>query len=132
MKSFVSLQMDLDAYAQQHRFAHAVAKDVLEHVPYELIEGTIANLARMSDNLLVVVPLGRTASTAADKRYVIEAYERDVTHVIREDAKWWLALLERHFGDVTWRHHIEGLKDNWQSVHAQGNAAFICRRPWCR
>ncbi len=103
---------------------------MLEHVPYEAIDGTLENLARLSDTLLVVVPLGMPTRTGP--RYVIEAYERDVTHIIREDARWWLARLEQHFGEVSWRHHIEGLKDNWKAVHAQGNAAFICRRPLCR
>lgn len=135
VREFVSLVEDLDGYALQNRFAHAIAKDVLEHVPHELIDDTVRNLALMSDQLLVVVPLGRAATAPGSvpgNRYLIEAYERDVTHVIREDAKWWLTLLERHFAEVSWRHHIEGLKDNWHAVHPQGNAAFICRRPWCR
>lgn len=135
VREFVSFVEDLDAYAMENRFTHAISKDVLEHVPHELIDGTVRSLAQMSDQLLVVVPLGRPTARGtggSGKRYVIEAYERDVTHVIREDAKWWLALLERHFAEVSWRHHIEGLKDNWHTVHPQGNAAFICRRPWCR
>lgn len=130
IRPHLTLIDDFHAYASTNRFAHAVAKDVLEHVPYEIIDQTVSDLALASDQLLVVVPIGHT--TPAGNRYVIEAYERDVTHVIREDALWWNELLCRHFGDVTWRHHISGLKDNWQSVHTQGNAAFICRRPWCR
>lgn len=130
VRPYCTLVEDLDAFALKNRFQHAVAKDVLEHVPYETIEGTVRNLAQMSDNLLVVVPLGH--ETLTGNRFVIEAYERDVTHIIREDARWWLELLQRHFADVSWRHHIDGLKDNWQRVNTQGNGAFICRRPWCR
>ncbi len=130
IRPYVQLVEDQDPFARKTRFAHAIAKDVLEHVPYELIEETAGNLAQMADNVLVVVPLGR--KTPAGARYVIEAYERDVTHIIREDARWWLSVLERHFAEVSWRHHIDGLKDNWHAVNPQGNAAFICRRPWCR
>jgi len=60
-------------------------------------------------------------------RRPIEAYERDVTHIIREDAAWWLSLLERHFANVSWQHHIDGLKDNWHRVDPKGNAVFIAR-----
>jgi len=35
--------------------------------------------------------------------------------------------LERHFADVAWQHHIDGLKDNWHRVNPKGNAVFIAR-----
>jgi SAM-dependent methyltransferase len=130
VRPYCSLVTDFAAFSRAARFRHAVAKDVLEHVPYGAIEGVVEGLARCSDSLLVVVPLGQ--ETACGARYLIEAYERDDTHIIRESSDWWAQLLGRHFADVTWRHHIEGLKDNWQRVHPQGNAALVCRRPWCR
>lgn len=112
---------DLDAWSLTRRFDHIIAKDVLEHVPYEAIEDTVRAMARMTHSLMVVVPLGRAG------RYVIEAYERDATHVIREDAHWWMELLERHFHEVSWQHHIDGLKDNWYRVDPKGNAVLIAR-----
>jgi cyclopropane fatty-acyl-phospholipid synthase-like methyltransferase len=115
------LVKDLEAWSLARRFDHVVAKDVLEHVPYEIIESTVRSIARMTNSVMVVVPLGRNG------RYVIDAYERDVTHVIREDAQWWLELFERYFQDVSWQHHIDGLKDNWHRVDAKGNAVFIAR-----
>lgn len=118
---YCHLVNDLNTWSLVRSFDHVIAKDVLEHVPYEMIEETVAALARMTHSLMVVVPLGRNG------RYVIEAYERDVTHVIREEAHWWLALFERFFHDVSWRHHIEGLKDNWHHVDPKGNAVFIAR-----
>ncbi|MGQ0628725.1 MAG: class I SAM-dependent methyltransferase [Phycisphaerales bacterium] len=127
VRPFCELVVNLQEYVQDHRFKHAVAKDVLEHVPYEQIEETIESLSRLADDLLVVVPLG--CERPDGNRYVIDAYERDVTHVIREKAGWWQERLVQHFGEVTWRHHISGLKDNWHAVHAQGNAVFECRRP---
>lgn len=117
----VSLVDDLDSWSLTRRFDHVIAKDVLEHVPYEVMDDTIQAISRMTDSFMVVVPLGR------EGRFVIEAYERDVTHIVREDAAWWLERLERHFADVAWQHHIDGLKDNWHRVNPKGNAVFTAR-----
>ncbi|MCC6950677.1 MAG: methyltransferase domain-containing protein [Phycisphaerales bacterium] len=117
----VGLVDDLDSWSLTRRFDHVIAKDVLEHVPYEVMDDTIQAISRMTDSFMVVVPLGR------EGRFVIEAYERDVTHIVREDAAWWLERLERHFADVAWQHHLDGLKDNWHRVNPKGNAVFIAR-----
>lgn len=117
----VSLIDDLDSWSLTRRFDHVIAKDVLEHVRYEVMDDTIQAISRMTDSFMVVVPLGR------EGRFVIEAYERDVTHIVREDASWWLEQLDRHFADVAWQHHIDGLKDNWHRVNPKGNAVFIAR-----
>ena len=113
---------DFPAWADARRFDHALAKDVLEHVPYDAIDATIGALAAAAPSLLVVVPLG------SGGRYTIEAYERDVTHVVREDGAWWADALGRHFDDVTWRFHVPGIKDNWKAVHPEGNAVLLARR----
>jgi cyclopropane fatty-acyl-phospholipid synthase-like methyltransferase len=123
----VNLVEDLHAWALTHRYHHVIAKDVMEHVPHDALDATLGAIASMTDTFLMVVPLGLRGD---HKRYVIEAYERDVTHIIREDASWWRDALARHFAQVNWQHHIDGLKDNWQKVHPQGNAVFLCRRPW--
>jgi len=118
---FCHLVTDLDDWSMTHRFDHVIAKDVLEHVPYDAIDDTLRSIARMSDSLLMVVPLGR------DNRYVIDAYERDSTHMVREGPHWWLSRLENHFADVSWQYHIDGLKDNWYRVDPKGNAVFTAR-----
>jgi len=132
VKPFVSVCDDLDAYAMVERFQFGMAKDVLEHIPYEVMDGTVRALARLCDTLLVAVPLGRTVRAGETKRFVIEASELDRTHIIREDPAWWCQTLRQHYADVQWRHHIEGIKDHWHKVSPQGNAVFICRSPWCR
>lgn len=118
---FCHLVDDLETWSRTQRFDHVIAKDVMEHVPYELIDDSFRAIARMTDSFMVIVPLGR------DGRFLIDAYERDVTHIVREDAQWWLAALEKHFADVSWQHHIDGLKDNWYRVDPKGNAVFIAR-----
>lgn len=121
--SHCELIQSIDRYSQglseASRFHFALAKDVLEHVPYEAIDGTLAALADRADSLLVVVPLGLRG------RFIINAYERDVTHIVREPVGWWLDRLGAAYANVWWSHHVPGLKDNWHRVHPQGNAVFV-------
>ncbi|MGD9688662.1 MAG: class I SAM-dependent methyltransferase [Phycisphaerales bacterium] len=132
VRPFVNVCDNLAAYALVERFQYGMAKDVLEHVPYETIDETVYHLSRLCDTLLVAVPLGQSVPPGAPKRFVIEASELDRTHIVREDPAWWCRTLRRHYADVQWRHHVEGIKDHWHKVNPAGNAAFICRRPWCR
>jgi cyclopropane fatty-acyl-phospholipid synthase-like methyltransferase len=118
---YCSLVGDLEGWSLTHRYDHVIAKDVLEHVPYDEIDATIQAFARMTDSVLVVVPLGEGG------RYIIPAYEADVTHQIRESAEWWCDRFERCFAAVKWTHHVPGLKDNWHKVNAQGNAVLFAR-----
>lgn len=110
---------DLRRWSGPTHFDFALAKDVLEHVPYEAIDDVLGGLGERSGTLMVVVPLGD------GRRYVIDAYERDVTHVVREPAEWWADRLRAHFANVTWTYKIEGIKDNWRLVHPEGNAILI-------
>jgi len=129
VKAHCELVEELGEYASWHRYAHVIAKDVLEHVPQELMDETLGHIAQMGESFLAVVPLGTGGDGA---KYVIDAYERDVTHVIREPALWWCQAISRHYRDVTWRHHIDGIKDNWFRVDPLGNAAILARGPRCR
>lgn len=105
-------------------YDYAIAKDVLEHVPHECLDLTLESIASVSDAFMAIVPLG---VEQGPKRFVIEAYERDITHVIREPASWWRQQIEAHWRDVSWRHHVDGIKDNWNRVDRRGNAVFIAR-----
>jgi len=115
----VHLIDDLRLWDGPARFDVGLAKDVLEHVPYEAIDQTIDALAQRCRRLLVVVPLGD------GERYTIDAYERDVTHAIRQPGHWWARRLGRAFASVVWTHHVPGIKDNWQAVHPEGNGVLI-------
>ena len=97
-----------------------IAKDVLEHIPKDLIPSVLSELRRRCKTLFVAVPLGD------GQRYRIREYEMDVTHVVREPEEWWLTTLVaagfkiKHF-DYEFGH----MKENWTENHPHGNAFIV-------
>ena len=105
-----------------HSFDWTIAKDVLEHVPYESIDAVVKKIISKTNNLFIVVPLG------SDGKYVVPAYELDVTHHVREPIGWWANLLERHGGKVTCAEYsFPGVKENWKD-HKEGNGFLIAKK----
>lgn len=97
-----------------------IAKDVLEHVPYETIHATLEELRDHCYNLVVVVPLGE------NNVYRIREYELDKTHIIREDEEWWIKQFkEAGFKVNEFYYELPGFKDNWTKTHPFGNAIFF-------
>jgi len=97
-----------------------ICKDILEHLPYESIDDQLQLLADCTANLIVMVPLGD------GHKYYIEAYEQDVTHIIREDLKWWEDRFFRNgFNVDVVTYDMGPFKTNWQ-IHPQGNGLFCC------
>lgn len=97
-----------------------VCKDVLEHISYNSLSTILCRLRRSCKKLFVVVPLGENG------KYVIEEYEKDITHVIREDLAWWLkALSDAGFQDIKSSYSVRGIKDKW-SMYDKGNGFFVC------
>ncbi len=60
-----------------------IAKDVLEHVSYADLPRVVRDLRSVAKNLFAVVPLGD------GEKYHYPEYEKDVTHVVRQDLSWW-------------------------------------------
>ena len=97
-----------------------ICKDILEHLPYESIDEQLQLLADCTKKLIAMVPLGD------GHKYYIEAYEQDVTHIIREDLKWWEERFFRNGFNVDEMTYDMGpFKKNWQ-IHPQGNGLFCC------
>jgi SAM-dependent methyltransferase len=95
-----------------------IAKDVLEHVPYDCIDDTLSKLREASHHLLMIVPLGK------DGKYVIPEYELDKTHQIREPLMWWRErLLDARFNIIRASYQMQHIKANW-SQWEFGNAFF--------
>ena len=101
-------------------FDWVICKDILEHLPYESIDEQLQLLADCTKNLIAMVPLGD------GHKYYIEAYEQDITHIIREDLKWWEDRFFRNGFNVDQMTYDMGpFKTNWQ-IHPQGNGLFCC------
>ena len=110
----------MDIWFENQAFDIIICKDVLEHIPYESIDGLLKVLRRISPKLLAIIPLG------SNGRYVIPDYENDVTHVIRENQSWWNErLVSAGFNDIRFEHQVRGIKDNW-SHYPTGNGFFLC------
>ena len=74
--------------AEGRRYAGIICMDVLEHIPAEDIEASIAALAAMSPSVLLGI---------ANHSDVIQGVE---LHLIRENAEWWKKLLQKYFQQV--------------------------------
>jgi SAM-dependent methyltransferase len=100
-----------------------IAKDVLEHIPYERLDPLLEQLAAIARNAFLVIPLA-----GEDGKYVVPAYEQDVTHVIRESLGWWTDRLRAAgFSVCSGRYRWPGLKDKW-AKWSKGNGFFTLTR----
>lgn len=97
-----------------------IAKDVLEHIPKNMISSVLAELRRRCKTIFIAVPLGD------GKRYRIREYEMDVTHLIREPEEWWLTVIvEAGFKIKYFDYQFGHLKENWTTNHPHGNAFIV-------
>lgn len=100
-----------------------IAKDVLEHV--EFVEQMITNLMdHVTKGIFVVVPL-----TEHDKfgKYVIEEYEKDITHIQRYTLPTWAKFFMRPGWKVECAYRLPGVKDNYKKWE-YGNGFITCKR----
>lgn len=101
------------------RFDWTISKDVFEHIPKNQLKLTLSELAKRSDHLYAIVPLGDSG------KYRIPEYHQDPTHVIAEDEDWWKNI----FDECDWKlqelkHRVSGVKDYWQQMCQNGNGFF--------
>ena len=108
-----------------HYFRWGFCKDVLEHCEYDEIASVVQLMAASAEEWLVIVPLGWRGKN----EFVIPDYEKDKTHIIREDPLWWSDLFrDNGFEIMDWRYRVEGLKDKWFFVHPAGNIFLRLKR----
>lgn len=97
-----------------------IAKDVLEHIPKDVIPTVLTAFRRRCKNLFVAVPLGN------GKRYRIREYEMDITHIVREPEEWWLTtIVDAGFSIKYFDYEFGHLKNNWTKDHPHGNAFIV-------
>lgn len=121
VKDFLRVCTATDPVPFEQDFQLCIAKDVFEHIPHKDLPKTLAHVREKCRNLFLVVPLGD------GKKFLIDAYEGDKSHHIREGIDWWLDQLERSgFKLVSKDHFIPGIKENWYKINPLGNACILC------
>ncbi len=100
-----------------------IAKDVLEHVEY--VERVVANLMRVARRgVFAVVPLAEFNNSD----YIIEEYEKDITHIQRWPLVKWVEMFLRHGWRVEAAYRLPGVKDNYYKPGWELGNGFITAR----
>lgn len=104
-----------------------IAKDTLEHVPMYNLNAVLSSIFDAAEKgVFIVVPL----AYGVGQPYVVEDYEKDVTHVIRWPIGTWVEQCHAVFDEgweVSARYRLQGVKDNYADW-PKGNAFITCRR----
>ena len=96
-----------------------IAKDVLEHISYGDISGTITMLRSLCRKMFCIIPLGDGDS------YIIPAHNKELSHVIVEDLDWWsVVFLSCGFNILSSTYHMEHVKENYKKWD-KGHGFFL-------
>ncbi len=107
---------------EHQKFDWIIAKDVLEHVEYvEIIVGQL--MMGATGGIFVVVPLSKFDGG----KYVVDDYEKDITHIQRYKLSTWAKMFIRPGWKVEVSYRVPGVKDNYQWA-ATGNGFITARR----
>jgi 2-polyprenyl-3-methyl-5-hydroxy-6-metoxy-1,4-benzoquinol methylase len=99
-----------------------LCKDILEHVPYDKIDEQLKVLYNGGKRVMAMIPLGD------GKKYIIDSYELDKSHFIRESLHWWHEKFKQAgFVDIMSTHDMGPFKKNWQ-FEPEGNMLIIASR----
>ena len=99
-----------------------LCKDILEHIPYDKIDEQLKVLYNGGKRVMAMIPLGD------GEKYIIDSYELDKSHFIRESLQWWHEKFEQAGFDVDMSTYDMGpFKKNWQ-FEPEGNMLIIASR----
>ena len=104
------------------KFDHLLSKDVFEHFEEKDLNLCLENLLEFSDKLFVIVPLGE------NNKFIVPAYEMDITHKLAKPREWWEDKFESKGWDVSKSAYlIPGMKENWNQ-YKKGNGFFFLEK----
>jgi len=102
-------------------FDYVLSKDVLEHIPEEDILYVLSELRKKSGHLFSIIPLGENG------KFVVPAYNLDITHVLAKDKDWWIDKFDEAGWDlVNFSYYVGGIKESWSNFK-RGNGFFLLR-----
>lgn len=98
-------------------------KDVLEHVPYGLLDDELGFIRRRCNSAFFIVPFGDNG------KYRIPEYHEDKSHIIIEDEEWWAnKFIANGFLIRNMSYNVLGFKDRWIAISKYGNGFFFLER----
>ena len=99
-----------------------LCKDILEHIPYDKIDEQLQVFRNGGKRVMAMIPLGD------GEKYIIDSYELDKSHFIREDINWWAEKFDSNGFQVDMITYDMGpFKKNWQ-FEPEGNCLIIASR----
>ena len=99
-----------------------LCKDILEHIPYDKIDEQLQVFRNGGKRVMAMIPMGKNG------KYVIDSYELDKSHFIREDIHWWADKFDDNGFQVDMITYDMGpFKKNWQ-FEPEGNCLIIASR----
>jgi hypothetical protein len=100
-----------------------IAKDVLEHIPEEEIDGILADFYKVCDQAFLVIPLGDNDA------FRIREYEIDKTHVTKKDEEWWINKIKKAgFNLKSFNYEFGNIKEKWIPQYKYGNGFFLINK----
>lgn len=97
-------------------------KDVLEHIPVEFLREELSWLSTVALEACFIVGLGENG------KFRIPDYDKDVTHVTKQDEEWWIKqFMEAGYRVASFHHHLKGFKSHWVKENLVGNGIFQLR-----
>src|SRR4051812_29525510 len=122
-KPYVNWTVGEVPFWYNEKFDWIIAKDVLEHIEY--VDLKIRQLQDYCNlGMMVIVPLSKFHGNG----YVIEDYEKDVTHKQRLPLLSWVNFFLRHDWQVECAYRIPGIKDNYFKPGWEYGNGFITAR----
>jgi 2-polyprenyl-3-methyl-5-hydroxy-6-metoxy-1,4-benzoquinol methylase len=95
-----------------------ICKDVMEHIPENLVVEIFKYLRNRCKEALFTIPFGD------DNVLRIREYEIDITHVTKKDEDWWIdALNESGFKIKEFKYNMGTIKEKWKD-YKYGNGFF--------
>ena len=115
-----------DAQCFSRKYDWLISKDVFEHIPETDLRILLENATGSVKNIFVAVPLGRDD---VSNKFIIPAYDNDVTHITIKSEEWWHRLFVNCGWDVVEFHYtFKGLKENWTAAWSNGNGFYVLKR----
>lgn len=104
-----------------------LSKDVFEHIPESALRTLMTRALSHVGRIFTAIPLGQDNDSG---KFVVPAYNLDVTHITAKTLGWWLDLFESCGWHVaTFGFHFKGCKEHWTKKWNEGNAFFTLVHP---